>query len=149
MLIISTHGDLLNFRFTSLTGVLLALSSAVLWALFWIANVNNKNHDDVCRLFVSFLAGLVFVGIAVKLFSDFRVEEPWGLMGAAYIGFFEMGVTFIAWSKALSFSKTTADVSQLIYLFPGPRPGLFIRYLTVTKDTHESHPNAPLLRAII
>lgn len=118
VLIISTHGDLLNFRFTSVTGVLLALGSAVLWAIFWIANVNNKNHDDVCRLFVSFLAGLVFVSIAVKLFSDFRVEEPWGLLGAVYIGLFEMGVTFIVWSKALSFSKTTADVSQLIYLFP-------------------------------
>jgi len=41
-----------------------------------------------------------------------------GLLGAVYIGLFEMGITFVAWSKALVLSKTTAKVSNFIYLVP-------------------------------
>jgi len=35
--VISTQGSILSFRFVSLNGALLALSSAVIWASFWIA----------------------------------------------------------------------------------------------------------------
>ena len=117
VLIISTHGDLLAFEFTSLRGTLLAVGSAFLWAGFWIANVRDK-RDEVAKLFASFAAGLVFVAVAVALFSDFRVDSAEGLAGAAYVGVFEMGVTFVTWSKALSLARTTAHVSHLIYLVP-------------------------------
>ena len=40
------------------------------------------------------------------------------LIGAAYVGFFEMGITFVIWMKALKSSKTTAQVSNLIYAAP-------------------------------
>ena len=117
VLVISTHGDILGFRFTSPRGTLLATGSALLWALFWIANVRDK-RDEVAKLFASFAAGLVFVGAATALFSDFSVEANEGLLGAAYVGVFEMGVTFVTWSKALALAKTTAHVSHLIYLVP-------------------------------
>ena len=117
VLVISTHGDILGLRFTSPRGTLLATGSAILWSLFWIANVRDK-RDEVAKLFASFAAGLVFVGIATALFSDFRVEANEGLLGAAYVGVFEMGVTFVTWSKALALAKTTAHVSHLIYFVP-------------------------------
>ena len=117
VLVISTHGDILGFRFTSPRGTLLATGSAILWSLFWIANVRDK-RDEVAKLFASFAAGLVFVAAATALFSDFRVEVSEGLLGAAYVGLFEMGVTFVTWSKALALAKTTAHVSHLIYLVP-------------------------------
>jgi drug/metabolite transporter (DMT)-like permease len=41
-----------------------------------------------------------------------------GLAGAAYVGVFEMGITFVLWLKALRLTKTTAQVSTLIYLTP-------------------------------
>jgi drug/metabolite transporter (DMT)-like permease len=44
--------------------------------------------------------------------------SPIGLLGATYVGIFEMGITFVIWLKALKFSKTTARVSNLIYLSP-------------------------------
>ena len=117
VLVISTHGDILGFQFSSPRGTLLATGSALLWALFWIANVKDK-RDEVAKLFASFAAGLVFVAVATALFSDFRVEVSEGLLGAAYVGVFEMGVTFVTWSKALALAKTTAHVSHLIYLVP-------------------------------
>ncbi len=41
-----------------------------------------------------------------------------GLLGSVYIGLFEMGITYILWLKALSMSRTTAQVGNLIYLSP-------------------------------
>lgn len=117
VLVISTHGDLMAFRFTSVQGTVLAVGSAFLWALFWIANLRD-DRDEVAKLFLSFAAGLVFVVAAVALFSDFRIDSSRGLLGAAYIGAFEMGITFVTWSRALALAKTTAHVSHLIYIIP-------------------------------
>lgn len=117
VLVISTHGDLLGFKFTSLNGTVLALASAFLWASFWIANVRDK-RDEVAKLFINFMVGFVLVGIAVAFMSDFRVDGIDGLVGAVYIGIFEMGITFVTWAKALSLARTTAHVSHLIYVTP-------------------------------
>ncbi len=45
------------------------------------------------------------------------VRSP-GSLGAIYVGLFEMGITFLIWLKALSFSRTTAQVANLILLSP-------------------------------
>ena len=116
-LVISTHGDVLGLNFTSVQGTVLALGSAFLWALYWISNAKDE-RDEVAKLFLSFMFGLGFVAIAVAAFSDYRVQDTRGLVGAAWVGIFEMGVTFVVWSKALSMARTTAHVSQLIYLTP-------------------------------
>ncbi|HPY52190.1 MAG TPA: EamA family transporter, partial [Sedimentisphaerales bacterium] len=49
-----------------------------------------------------------------------QVDVPvWqGLIGGVYIGLFEMGITFLAWLKALKLARTTAHVVNLIYLVP-------------------------------
>jgi drug/metabolite transporter (DMT)-like permease len=41
-----------------------------------------------------------------------------GLLSSIYVGLFEMGITFLVWLKALKLSKTTARVSNLIFLAP-------------------------------
>jgi drug/metabolite transporter (DMT)-like permease len=50
--------------------------------------------------------------------GEFILPDFAGLAGAVYIGFFEMGITFVLWFNALKFSSTTAKVSNLIYLSP-------------------------------
>ncbi len=117
VLVISTHGDLVGFEFTSVRGTVLAIGSAFIWALFWIGNVRDE-RDEAAKLFLSFAVGLVAVVAITALFSDFRIDDVRGLVGAAYIGTFEMGVTFVLWLKALSLARTTAHVGQLIYLVP-------------------------------
>jgi drug/metabolite transporter (DMT)-like permease len=115
--IIATGGDLLGFRFANLTGVLLALGSAVIWALFWIYNVKDK-RDEVVKLFLNFLFGFIFILIVAIPTSNVIVTDMNGLLGAAYVGIFEMGLTFVLWLSALRLSKTTAHVSSLIYFVP-------------------------------
>ena len=41
-----------------------------------------------------------------------------GIGGSAYAGVFEMGITFVLWMRALSLSRTTAQVSNLVFLSP-------------------------------
>lgn len=115
--IISTQGNILNFKFTNMIGVFFALSSAVVWALFWIYNVKDK-RDEVAKLFLNFVFGFIYILIAIFFFSKIIFPDVSGLLGVTYIGLFEMGITFVIWSKSFKLSKTTAKVSNLIYLVP-------------------------------
>ncbi len=117
VLIIATRGDLLSLRFSNAAGVALALGSTVVWAIYWIYNTRDRK-DPVVRLFLNFLFGLPFVTMAVFATSEFAVSHAVGLIGAAYIGVFEMGLAFVFWLKALRLTKTTAKIANLIFLSP-------------------------------
>ena len=117
VLAISTRGNIFGFRFTNITGVCLATGSSVVWALFWIYNVRDK-RDEVIRLFLNFVLGSILTFLLMASFTGVRVPNPSGLFGAVYIGLFEMGITFLLWLKALKLSKTTAYVTNLIYMVP-------------------------------
>lgn len=128
---ISTGGDLLGFSFSNPYGALLGIASAVIWALFWIYNIKDK-RDEISKLFLNFLFGIIYISIALALFSDFPVFSTKHYLGAAYVGLFEMGVTFIIWSMALKKSTHTAKVSRLIYLVPFL--SLIVIYFTVGEE---------------
>lgn len=117
VLVISTRGDVLAFRFTNLPGALLALGSSVIWALFWIYNIKDR-RDEIVKLFLNFAFGSVFTLAAVLLFGDIRIPATAGFLGVVWIGLFEMGITFVTWLKALQLSRTTAQVSNLVYAAP-------------------------------
>ena len=117
VLLISTRGDVSAFRFTSLTGVLLALGSTIIWSLFWIYNVRDK-RDETAGLFLNFTFGLAFISLSMLLFAKKEIPPFYGLLGAAYVGLFEMGITFLLWLKTLKLSKTTSHVANLVYLAP-------------------------------
>lgn len=117
VLIISTQGDIATFRITNLEGTLLALGSAVIWALFWIYNIKDK-RDAVVKLFLNFLFGFAYICLYVIITQRLEIPALFGLVGAAYVGIFEMGITFVLWLTALRLSKTTAQVSNMIYLTP-------------------------------
>jgi drug/metabolite transporter (DMT)-like permease len=142
VLIISTQGDLLGLSFTSPLGVFLALFSAIIWSLFWLYNVKDS-RDEVSKLFLNFTFGFIYILIAIPILSPFLLDGSsfgiiliagWGLLGAVYIGLFEMGITFVLWLKALKLSKTTAQVSNFIYLVPFI--SLFVIHLTVGESIY-------------
>jgi len=115
--IIATGGDVWGVKFDRPAGVLLALASTVIWALFWIYNIRDK-RDEAVRLFLNFVFGSVFIFVAMLLFREIEIPNVKGILGAVYIGLFEMGITFLVWLKALKLAKTTAHVANLIYLVP-------------------------------
>jgi drug/metabolite transporter (DMT)-like permease len=115
--IILTRGDLSTFAFLNVAGVLLALGSTVIWSFFWIFNIKDK-RDEVVRLFLNFLFGAIFLFMILLFFAHPFFPNITGLLGATYVGLFEMGITFVLWLKALRISKTTAQISNLIYIAP-------------------------------
>jgi drug/metabolite transporter (DMT)-like permease len=115
--IIATRGKILEFRFTNATGVLLAIGSSVIWALFWIYNVKDQ-RDEIVKLFLNFAFGSLFIFLSMLLFSKLQTPGLNAILGSAYIGLFEMGIAFLVWLKALKLSRTTAHIANLIYLIP-------------------------------
>jgi len=115
--VISTHGDVFSFHFTNLPGALLALSSSVIWALFWIYNIKDR-RDEVLKLFLNFCFGFLYTLVVVAVSGQFYWPPLNGLLGVVYVGLFEMGITFVLWLKALQLSRTTAQVSNLVYAAP-------------------------------
>ncbi len=117
VLILSTHGNILALEFSNLTGVILAVGSAFIWALFWIYNVSDE-RDEVTKLFLNFLFGFIYMVPAFLILEGMSFPPLLGFAGGVYVGVFEMGVTFVLWLKALQLSRTTAQVTILIYLVP-------------------------------
>jgi len=118
VVIIATRGDLFSMDFASIFGVVLALTSTVLWALYWIANTKVK-ADPIVLLFLNFLIGVVAIIIYVSIREipiSFSSSE--GLLAAVYVGMFEMGLTFILWLSAMKMTESTAKVANLIFLSP-------------------------------
>jgi len=117
VLVISTKGHILSFRFTDPLGVALATGSSIPWALYWIYNVKDK-RDEAFRLFLNFTFASVYVFALMLVTGEFKTPGLKGALGVTYVGLFEMGITFLIWLKALKLSKTTANVAGLIYLVP-------------------------------
>jgi drug/metabolite transporter (DMT)-like permease len=117
VVVIATRGDIFSLQFSDPLGVGLALASTVIWALFWIFNIRQK-HDPEITLFVSFLISLPILFVITSVFSPVDHVDWQGLVGATYVGLFEMGITFLLWSVALRTSASTAKVSSLAFLSP-------------------------------
>ncbi|MGC9337438.1 MAG: DMT family transporter [Candidatus Cloacimonadia bacterium] len=117
IVIIITQGNLQDFTLMGRTADLLPLCSAVIWAIYWIYNMKYK-HDTGVKLFLNFCYGLLFIFIFLLISSKITLPPIEGLLGAVYVGIFEMGLTFVVWLKALETSSTTAQVSNLIYMTP-------------------------------
>lgn len=134
-LIIATKGDLLGLNFESPLGVALALLSTLIWASYWIINARN-NNDPIVSLLLGFLLSLPFTFVATALLADFNFDSVEGILGAIYIGFFEMGISFILWLMAIKLATNTAQVSNLIFI--SPFISLFLLSRIVGEEIHPS-----------
>ncbi len=117
VVLLSYQGGTIFSESSNIKGVLLALLSALLWSFYWIFNIKSK-LDDVFGLFLIFVFSssyLLFGGFFREVVLP-RGTEAWS--AAIYIGFFEMGFAFVLWLKALQLSKTTARISNIIFIAP-------------------------------
>ncbi len=118
ILIISTQGNILEIHFSSTLGVVFALASTVIWAIYWIYNTKD-NDDPVIALFFNFLFALPFIFIYCLLTCGTGYATVLnGYLGAIYVGVFEMGITFVFWLMALNFSENTSKIMTLNYITP-------------------------------
>ncbi|MBE0677447.1 MAG: DMT family transporter, partial [Bacteroidales bacterium] len=105
--IIASQGAVFHPGRSDTAGVLLALVSGVLWALYFVLNVRDR-RDEAVKLFTSFIFGTVYMTVIMAVSGSF--SETVSLKGAAasaYCGIFEMGITFWLWLRALQLAETT------------------------------------------
>ncbi len=101
----------------NIIGYIFAFASAFIWAIYWIINMKDK-RDASEKLFWNFFVSLAFLLTYSIIDADMLVFSSEVILYSAYIGTFEMGLTFILWGKALYYSNDTAKISNLIYLSP-------------------------------
>jgi len=116
-IVIGTQGNIFELKFSSPLGVGLALISALFWALYWIYNVKDKK-DEIVKLFLNFAFGTLYILIFLLITGRLSIPNSYGLLGSIYVGIFELGLTYILWLKSLQLAKTTAKVSNLVFISP-------------------------------
>ncbi len=123
--VISTQGNVFSMAFSNLNGVALALLTTILWALYWIFNTKDT-RDPLVGLFLNFSVAIPLLSIYCLITGEFEealtttskaLSWP-ALGGAVYVGFFEMGLSFILWLKAMKYTTSTAKIANLIFLAP-------------------------------
>lgn len=117
VLVIATRGQVLQLEFDSLEGVALALLSTLVWATYWLVSTRNQ-RDPVACLCLNFAVAAPVALALCALFSSLAVPGWRALAGAAYVGLFEMGLTFALWSTALRLSSGVSRIGNLIFLSP-------------------------------
>ncbi len=117
VLMIATRGQVLQLEFDSLEGVALALLSTLVWAMYWLVSTRNQ-RDPVACLCLNFAVAAPVALALCALFSSLAVPGWRALAGAAYVGLFEMGLTFALWSTALRLSSGVSRIGNLIFLSP-------------------------------
>jgi drug/metabolite transporter (DMT)-like permease len=117
VVIIATEGDPLSLQFTSGIGVALALGSTFIWAGFWLLNARAKGNADIL-LAAYFLCAAPLSVVMALLFGGGLPSLGVGLASAVYVGFFEMGFTWLLWSSALRLARNVSRVGNLIFLAP-------------------------------
>lgn len=116
--IIASQGDPFHPGRSDTAGVMLALLSSILWALYFVLNVRDR-RDEAVKLFTGFVFGTIYMIVIMSVTGSF--SETVSLKGAAastYCGIFEMGITFWLWLRALQLAETTDKVSNLVYFAP-------------------------------
>lgn len=117
VLVIATKGNPLSLDFSNTYGVFLALLTTVVWSLYWIYNT-KIDVNPVVGLFSNFIVAIPLVFIYYLYMEDFVLPDTKGLLGAVYIGLFEMSITFILWLSAMKLTQSTAKIANLIFIAP-------------------------------
>jgi drug/metabolite transporter (DMT)-like permease len=114
---VSSQGKIFPSVDTSTIGVILAVGSSIIWSLFFIYNVRDQRKEEV-KLFLNFLFATIYIFLFIIIFSDLTPPKFTELLPAIYTGFFEMGLTYILWLKALRLTRSADKISIYVYLAP-------------------------------
>jgi drug/metabolite transporter (DMT)-like permease len=115
--IIATKGNISSIQFDSSLGVFLALFSTFIWSAYWILNA-RVTVDATVSLTISFCIATILLWLFCGHAIDVGKLSTVPLSAVIYIGLFEMGITFLFWSKAMKLTQNTSLIANLIFLSP-------------------------------
>lgn len=141
VILIAGKGRLADMKVDDPVGVTIAISTSIIWALYWVLNLKDKREPSE-KLMYNFLVGtlciFIYSMVVIPLGSQSWFVAPdkiaQGIAGALYVGIFEMGLTFLIWNNALKTARNTAIVSNLIFITPFV--SLLFIYLVLGETIH-------------
>ncbi len=98
-------------------GIVLALSTSIIWAIYFIYNARD-NKDPVARLFLNFMFASILLLAIGLLRGNLLALTPQAIGSAIYVGVFEMGITFVLWLLAMQYAPTADRISNLVFMAP-------------------------------
>ena len=98
-------------------GIVLALSTSIIWAIYFIYNTRDTK-DAVARLFLNFLFASILLLIIGLTRGSLLGKTPQAIGSAIYVGVFEMGITFVLWLLAMQYAPTSDRISNLVFIAP-------------------------------
>ena len=142
VLVIATRGDVFSLQFESITGVVLALISTVIWSLYWIFN-RRDSRDPIVGLCLNFSFAIPLITAYCWWRGDLHVVAWQGLAGGVYVGLVEMGLGFVFWLYAMKYTESTARIANLIFIAP------FISLILISQILGESILSSTLVALIL
>jgi drug/metabolite transporter (DMT)-like permease len=124
-----------DFSISSPLGVFLAAGSSIIWSVFWLINMKDK-RPEIQKLFLNFFFGFIYILIYLLINEPLVIHFDKPLLAAVYVGFFEMGITFILWLAALQYSSSPEKISSLVFL--SPFLSIFFISTFLHEDIHSS-----------
>ena len=117
VVLVSLMGGTVSMDPQNRLGIILALSTSVIWALYFLYNTRDK-RDPVTRLFLNFVFASLFLLLAGILTDQPFPTSSEGWLASFYVGVFEMGITFVLWLTAIRLAPKSDRISNLVYLAP-------------------------------
>lgn len=117
VVIIAVQGHIHSIDIPDPFGIFLALLSTLIWATYWTINIQDPRAPTIA-LCLNFLVAIPLALIVCIVLSNPLSVSPSGIGAAIYVGFFEMGFSFLLWSHSLRLAENTSRVSNLVFLSP-------------------------------
>ncbi len=115
VVLVATGGSWGTLQVEDPWGVVLAVGSAAIWALYWLLNVRDP-RDAVLKLWMGFVFGSGYCMLLLP-FQELRWTMA-GLAWSAYIGLAEMGLAFVFWLRALELADERGSLANWVYVTP-------------------------------
>lgn len=117
VVILLSRGDFSRMPDLSISGVLLALASTLIWAGYWLFNARATTQPE-SFMATSFCLATPVLGLLCWLGPGFPPLTREALLYGAWVGIVEMGITFLLWQRALKLTTNAGRIGQLIFLSP-------------------------------
>lgn len=116
-------------------GVVLALLTSLVWALYWLLNTRSKVNPSI-NLLINFSTGWVLTLPLFFFVQDAFPDTVMAWLSVGYSGFFEMGLTFAIWLSAMRLATRTDQISN--YMFIAPFLSLFFIFLLLGEPIYST-----------
>lgn len=116
IVVVTTDGNLSNFEFDQIDGIVYCLIAAVCYSLYSVLN-KREDYDKNISVFLSYVFGTIFAFGWIAVTGNLSAPTPAELGGMAFNGIICNAVPYLLWAFAMDMGNT-AIIANLAYLTP-------------------------------